>query len=183
MVADFTARRVVGCQADRKCPGGRARLATLTLTIVDLLAITGAIIGPLIVIGGGALAWLRTDMAKLDERQRAGMAKLDECHRVGMANLDERQRAVMAKPEERLLMEIAKLDQRQRADTAAINMRLDALTQTIITSAIARGSQADLATERASQAAPTSATRRSYSLGASRFGIWLWLLPGRSGIA
>ncbi len=154
----------------------------MTLTIADLLTIAGAIVGPLIVIGGGALAWLRTDMAKLDERQRAdmaklderqradmaklderqraGMAKLDERHQAGMASLDERHRAVTAKLEERLLMEIAKLDERQRADTAAINMRLDTLTQTIITSAIARGSQADLATERASQAVPASATRQ-----------------------
>ena len=41
----------------------------MTLTIADLLTIAGAIFGPLIVIGG-ALAWLRADMAKLDERLR-----------------------------------------------------------------------------------------------------------------
>ncbi len=129
--------------------GRSQRLATMTLTIADLLTIAGAIIGPLILIGGGALAWLRTDMTKLDERQRADMA-----------NLDERHRAVTAKLEERLLREISKLDERQRADTAALNMRLDTLTQTIITSAIARGPQADLATERASHAVPASATRQ-----------------------
>lgn len=99
----------------------------MTLTIADLLTIAGAIFGPLFVIGGSALAWLRADMAKLDQRVRD---------------------------------ETAKLDGRHRADTAAINMRLDTLTQTIITSAIARSSQADLPTERASQAVAASAAKQ-----------------------
>ncbi len=132
MAAAIAARQKVGCYPLSKRPGGRGRLATLTLTIADLLTIAGAIFGPLLVIGGGALAWLPADMAKLDERQRADTAKL----------------------EIRLRDEIAKLDERQRADAAAINMRLDTLTQSIITSAIARGSQGDLPAERASQPAP-----------------------------
>ncbi|MCY3895072.1 MAG: hypothetical protein OXG17_01230 [Chloroflexi bacterium] len=110
----------------------------MTLTIADLLTIVGAVLGPLLLLGGGALAWLRADMARMDDRLRADIARLDE-----------RQRA-----------DIAKLDERQRADTASINMRLDTLTQTIITSTIVRGSQADLATERAGQAVPASATRQ-----------------------
>ena len=57
-----------------------------------------------------------------------------------------------------MLAHIAELDERQRADTAAINMRLDTLTQTIITSAIARGSQADPSTEPVSQTVPVSST-------------------------
>lgn len=117
----------------------------MTLTIIDLLTIAGAIFGPLIVIGGGALAWLRADMARMDDRFRAEMAKLDERQRNDTA-------AMRA--------DIAKLDERQRADTAAINMRLDTLTQTIITSAIARGSQAHLPAERASQPASSSAASR-----------------------
>ncbi len=108
----------------------------MTLAIADLLTIVGAIFGPLIVIGGGALAWLRADMAKLEDRLRADMAKLDQ----------------------RLRADIAKLDERQRADTAAINMRLDTLTQTIITSAIARRSPADAPTEHTSQTVPVSTT-------------------------
>ena len=148
--------------------GRSRRLATTTLTIADLLTIAGAIIGPLIAIGVGALAWLRADMATLDERQRADMAKLDE-----------RQRANTAKLEGRLRVEIAKLDERQRADTAAINMRLDTLTQTIITSAIARGPQADLATEGASQAVPASSAKQPKSLGAAGLGVLFLLSPGR----
>ena len=95
----------------------------MTLTIADLLTIAGAILGPLVVLGGGALAWLRADMARMDDRLRADLVKLDE---------------------------------RQRADTAAINMRLDTLTQTIITSAIARGSQPDSPAERRGETAPAS---------------------------
>ena len=97
----------------------------MTLTIADLLTIVGAVLGPLLLIGGGALAWLRADMARMDDRLRA---------------------------------EIARLDERQRADTAAINMRLDTLTQTIITSTIARSSQAHPSAEPASQSVPVSST-------------------------
>lgn len=100
----------------------------MTLTIADLLTIAGAVLGPLLLIGGGALAWLRADVARMDERLRADIAQLDE---------------------------------RQRADTAAINMRLDTLTQTIITSTIARGPEADLAAERGRQAVPTSTAEQS----------------------
>ena len=60
-----------------------------------------------------------------------------------------------------MLAHIAKLDERQRADTAAINMRLDTLTQTIITSAIARSSQADASAEPASQSVPVSSTSQA----------------------
>ena len=100
----------------------------MTLTAADLLTITGAILGPMLIVGGGALAWLRADIARLDERQSSDNASL---------------RA-----------ELAKLDERQRADTAAINMRLDTLTQTIITSTIARSSESDLPTERTGQGIP-----------------------------
>ena len=99
----------------------------MTLTIADLMTIVGAVLGPLLLLGGGALAWLRADMARMDDRLRADIARLDE---------------------------------RQRADTAAINMRLDTLTQTIITSTIARGSPADPSAERASQAVPLTAAKQ-----------------------
>ena len=100
----------------------------MTLTAADLLTIAGAILGPMLIVGGGALAWLRADMGHLDDASE-------------LTRLDERQSA-----------ELAKLDERQRADTAAINMRLDALTQTIIASAIARGPQADVPAEGAGKA-------------------------------
>ena len=100
----------------------------MTLTAADLLTIAGAILGPMLIVGGGALAWLRADIARLDERQSA---------------------------------ELAKLDGRQRADTAAINMRLDTLTQTIITSTIARSSESDLSTERTGQGIPASTAPRA----------------------
>ncbi len=128
----------------------------MTLTAADLLAIVGAIFGTLLIVGGGALAWLRADIARLDLRQRAdtaslraALAKLDERQRSDVTRLDERQRADTAS----LRAALAKLDERQRADTAAINMRLDTLTQTIITSALARGPQADVPAERAGKAA------------------------------
>lgn len=70
-----------------------------------------------------------------------------------LVKLDKRQRNDTSG----ILADIAKLEERQRADAAAIKMRLDTLTQTIITSAIARGPQADLATERARQAVPATA--------------------------
>ena len=111
----------------------------MTLTIADLLTIAGAIFGPLLVIGGGALAWLRADMAKLEEPLRADMAKLDQ----------------------RVRADIAKLDERQRADAAAFNMRLDTLTQTIITSSIAHRSPADASTEHPSQTTPASTTQEA----------------------
>ena len=100
----------------------------MTLTAADLLTIAGAILGPMLIVGGGALAWLRADIARLDERQSA---------------------------------ELAKLDGRQRADTAAINMRLDTLTQTIITSTIARSSESDLPTERTGKGIPERTAPRA----------------------
>jgi len=117
----------------------------LTLTIADLMTIVGAVLGPLLLLGGGALAWLRADMARMDDRLRADIARLDERQQADTAGL---------------LAHIAKLDERQRADTAAINMRLDTLTQTIITSTIARGSPADPSAERASQAVPLTAAKQ-----------------------
>jgi len=49
----------------------------LTLETADLLAIAGIVLGSMLAVVGGALAWLRADIAKLDDRQRATDAKLD----------------------------------------------------------------------------------------------------------
>ena len=165
MVADFAVREEVRCYAHRKCPGGLRGSPLVTLTLVDVAAVTAVVVGPVLVASFGvAFAWLRADAAKLEKRLRAELAKLDERQRADtaglrthMARLDERQRSDTTS----LLAHIAKLDERQRADTAAINMRLDTLTQTIITSTIARGPEADLATERASQAVAASTAEQS----------------------
>ena len=156
----------------------------MTLTAADLLTVVGAIFGTMLVVGGGALAWLRADIARLDARQRsdgaslrASIASLDERQRsdsvslradmakqsddfradlakqgddlrADISSLDERQRSDYAS----LRADVAKLDERQHADAAAINMRLDTLSQTILTSASARGPQADVPTEGAGTA-------------------------------
>ena len=49
----------------------------MTLETADLLAIAGIVLGSMLAVVGGALAWLRADIAKLDDRQRATDAKVD----------------------------------------------------------------------------------------------------------
>ena len=152
----------------------------MTLTFADLLAIVGIVAGLVLAVGGGSLAWIRADSGPralvprlfrafleqrirgLDQRlggdiagMRADMTQLDERLRADMVHLD-RSRAARADAGERYgtTRAMARLDERQRADTAAINMRLDTLTQTIITSTIARSSESDLPTERTGQSIP-----------------------------
>ena len=59
----------------------------MTLTIADLLTIAGTVLDPLLVIGGGALAWLRADMARMDDRFRSDLVKLDERQRADTAGM------------------------------------------------------------------------------------------------
>ena len=84
------------------------------------------------------------------------MANMEKRLRADMANMEKRLRADMSKIGKSLRTDMAQVDAVQRADAAAINMRLDTLTQTIITSAIARGPQSDLPAERPVQAVPVS---------------------------
>ena len=49
----------------------------MTLEAADLLAIAGIVLGSMLAVVGGALAWLLADIAKLDDRQRATDAKVD----------------------------------------------------------------------------------------------------------
>ena len=133
----------------------------MTLTFADLLTIVGIVAGLVLAVGGGSLAWIRADIRGLDQRlggeiagMRADMTQLDERLRADMVHLDRRLRADLARLDERQRIDMAKLDEHQRADTAAINMRLDTLTQTIITSTIARSSESDLPTERTGQGIP-----------------------------
>ena len=49
----------------------------MTLETADLLAIAGIVLGSMLAVVGGALAWLRADIARLDDRQRASGARVD----------------------------------------------------------------------------------------------------------
>ena len=122
----------------------------MTLTFADVLTIVGIVAGLVLAVGGGSLAWIRADIRGLDQRLGGDIAGM----RADMTQLDERLRADMVHLDRRLRADLARLDERQRADTAAINMRLDTLTQTIITSTIARSSESDLPTERTGQSIP-----------------------------
>ena len=57
----------------------------MTLETADLLAIAGIVLGSMLAVVGGALAWLRADIAKLDDRLRATGAKVDALIRVFLA--------------------------------------------------------------------------------------------------
>lgn len=48
----------------------------MTLETADLLAIAGIVFGSMLAVVGGALAWLRADIAKLDQCQRATGTKV-----------------------------------------------------------------------------------------------------------
>ncbi len=78
----------------------------MTLDIADLLAIAGVMFGPLLLIGGGALAWLRADIRSLRTETQTAINDL-------------------------------------RTEIRATNARLDALTQIILTSALAYGQPPD----------------------------------------
>lgn len=57
----------------------------MTLETADLLAIAGIVLGSMLAVVGGALAWLRADIAQLDDRLRATGAKVDALIRVFLA--------------------------------------------------------------------------------------------------
>ncbi|MCY3958315.1 MAG: hypothetical protein OXG65_08475 [Chloroflexi bacterium] len=57
----------------------------MTLETADLLAIAGIVLGSMLAVVGGALAWLRADIAKLDDRQRATGATVDALIQVFLA--------------------------------------------------------------------------------------------------
>jgi len=49
----------------------------MTLEAADLLAIAGIILGSTLAVVGGALAWLRAEIAELNDSLRATGAKVD----------------------------------------------------------------------------------------------------------
>ena len=49
----------------------------MTLEAADLLAIAGIVLGSMLTVVGGALAWLRADIALLNDSLRATAAKVD----------------------------------------------------------------------------------------------------------
>jgi len=57
----------------------------LTLETADLLAIAGIVLGSMLAVVGGASAWLRADIAKLNVGLRATGAKVDALIQVFLA--------------------------------------------------------------------------------------------------
>ena len=89
----------------------------MTLDIADLLAIAGVMFGPLLLIGGGALAWLRADIRSLRTETQAAINDLRTETQTAINDL--------------------------RTEIRATNARLDALTQIILTSALSYGQPPD----------------------------------------
>ena len=92
----------------------------MTLDVADLLAIAGVVFGPLLLIGGGALAWLRADIRNL----RADLSDLRTESHTGISDLRTETQAALND---------------LRTEIRATNARLDTLTQIILTSALAHG--------------------------------------------
>ena len=136
----------------------------MTLDIADLLAIAGVVFGPLLLIGGGALAWLRADIRNL----RADLSDLRTESHTGISGLrtdtqaalndlrtdtqaalnDLRTDTQAALNDLRTETQAALNDLRTetqaalndlRTEIRATNARLDTLTQIILTSALAHG--------------------------------------------
>lgn len=57
----------------------------MTLETADLLAIAGIVFGSMLAVVGGALAWLRADIAALNDSLRATGAKVDALIQVVLA--------------------------------------------------------------------------------------------------
>jgi len=57
----------------------------LTLETADLLAIAGIVLGSTLAVVGGALAWLRADIAALNDSLRATGTKVDALIQVILA--------------------------------------------------------------------------------------------------
>ena len=103
----------------------------MTLDIADLLAIVGVVFGPLLLIGGGALAWLRADIRNL----RADLSDLRTESHTGISDLRTDTQAALND----LRTETQAALNDLRTEIRATNARLDTLTQIILTSALAHG--------------------------------------------
>ncbi len=84
----------------------------MTLETADLLAIAGVVLPILLAVGGGALAWMKSDIRDLRTEMRADMQDLRAEIRADMQDL--------------------------WAEMRAVNSKVDALTQAILASALIR---------------------------------------------
>jgi chromosome segregation ATPase len=95
----------------------------VTLETADLLAIAGVVLPILLAVGGGALAWMKSDIRDLRTEMRADMQDLRAEIRADMQDLWAEMRADM---------------QKLRTEIRAVNSKVDALTQAILASALIR---------------------------------------------
>ena len=62
----------------------------MTLETLDLLAMAGIVLGFMLTVVGGALTWLRADIAQLNDSLRATGAKVDALIQVFLAGAPAR---------------------------------------------------------------------------------------------
>ena len=122
----------------------------MTLGFADLLAIAGVVFGPLLVIGGGALAWLRTDIRNLRTETQSAISDLRtetqtsiDGLRTEMQTSIDTLRTEMQASIDGLRTETHTAINDLRIEIRATNARLDTLTQIILTSALAHGRPSD----------------------------------------
>lgn len=106
----------------------------MTLETADLLAIAGVVLPILLAVGGGALAWMKSDIRDLRTEMRADMQDLRAEIRADMQDLWAEMRADMQK----LRTETHADMQDLRTEIRAVNSKVDALTQAILASALIR---------------------------------------------
>ena len=139
----------------------RGKAHAVTLGFADLLAIAGVVFGPLLVIGGGALAWLRTDIRNLRTETQSAISDLrtetqtsiDGLRTEMQASFDGLRTEMQTSFDglrtetqtsiDGLRTETYAAINDLRIEIRATNARLDTLTQIILTSALAHGRPSD----------------------------------------
>ena len=124
------------------------------------MAIAGVIFGPLLVIGGGALAWLRADIRNLRTETQTAisdlrtelLASIDGLRTETQASIDGLRTEMQAsidglRTETQTSIDSLRTETHAalndlRIEIRATNARLDTLTQIILTSALAHGQPA-----------------------------------------
>lgn len=91
----------------------------------DMIAILSVGIG-LGVLSTGLFAWLRADMAKVEERLRADLVTFEKRLRGNTAEVEERLRADMVKSEERWRTDLVTVEKRVQANLVALEEHLRA---------------------------------------------------------
>jgi chromosome segregation ATPase len=117
----------------------------VTLETADLLAIAGVVLPILLAVGGGALAWMKSDIRDLRTEMRADMQDLRAEIRADMQDLWAEMRADMQKLRTETHADMQDLRTETHADMQdlrteirAVNSKVDALTQAILASALIR---------------------------------------------